>query len=227
VTSAHCFDSQTLKGNEAAKYLVEVTDPQTGRKTLIPLQAMNAACPTETPRYDNSCDVAVGLLSRPAAVQPIPVCQQGTDFTSGRTVLAGSGISHEDKEGENSPLKYVDLNYDVMRNGRMLSAITRDGQRPCSGDSGGGVIHWNGGRACLRAVHRSSVNDPDRSLSSYERCRRPESAYTFAVNLAGRANMIDGLARGELPSAVDVGSTPDANEKARTNRTNMTPLGSR
>lgn len=200
VTAAHCFDEQKISGAGAAKYLAEVVDPQTGKITLIPFASVTGACPPALEFAANTCDVAVATLTKSVPEgRAVAVCER-IDFTKGRSFIVGSGLSNEDESAQNSPLKFLELEYrETLGNPRTLSAAVSGTQRPCSGDSGGGVLYIEKGRACLRGVHSGSQVSDRPGLSAAESCRQAKNPVTYAVNLAGRAHLVSKLASGETP----------------------------
>ncbi|MBX2995678.1 MAG: trypsin-like serine protease [Bdellovibrionaceae bacterium] len=213
VTAAHCFDEQKISGAGAAKYLAEVVDPQTGKITLIPFASVTGACPPALEFAANTCDVAVATLTKSVPEgRAVAVCER-IDFTKGRSFIVGSGLSNEDESAQNSPLKFLELEYrETLGNPRTLSAPVSGTQRPCSGDSGGGVLYIEKGRACLRGVHSGSQVNDRPGLSAAESCRQAKNPVTYAVNLAGRAHLVSKLASGETPSDEETGRVvPQAN----------------
>lgn len=63
----------------------------------------------------------------------------------------------------------------------------------------GGVLDIEKGRACLRGVHSASQVSDRPGLSAAESCRQAKNPVTYAVNLAGRAQLVSKLASGETP----------------------------
>lgn len=214
VTAAHCFSEQRFgrirSDASVSRILVEVTHPQTQEMKRIPAKEIRSLIdPARMGREEDTTarDLTYLRLSEESiGVPTMPVCFADRDMENGTAFAIGSGHMAEGQSRRtlNRALLFSGLKNIEVESPGALRAEQIGASRICSGDSGGGLIHWNGSEACLAAVtvgtYSSLVSDSSSNgsrrkpkpgpLSVYQDCVQDEDGIVFFADLRGRLDLL-------------------------------------
>ncbi len=215
VTAAHCFSEHRFgrvrSDASVGRILVEITNPQTQEMKRIAAREIRSLIdPARMGREEDTTarDLTYLRLSEEVhGIPTMPVCFADRDLQNGAAFAIGSGHMAEGQSRRtlNRALLFSELKNIEAESPGALRAVQIGASRICSGDSGGGLIHWNGSEACLAAVtvgtysslaSDSSQNGPRRKpqqpapLTVYQDCVQDEDGIVFFADLRGRLDLL-------------------------------------